>query len=156
MASNYLIPDATSVSSVLTMLLGDGPQVTKAPAADLASCHVATYVDNTGKIVAACACDRSFVAYASAAFSMIPADVAEEIVKGSDMSDVVRGNFHEIMNIFSTILMSDKTAHLRLDKSLAPEMATDIIGSLADTTSSSFAVDIPRYGNGIVQFLIAA
>ena len=60
------------------------------------------------------------------------------------------------MNICSKLLMSDSSAHLRLDKTLDPGAANDAVASLEGASEKvAFSVDIPRYGSGTLTFLIS-
>lgn len=156
MSSNYVIPTEKSVASLLAMIFGDGLGVNDGDAADLNSQHVATFIDDEDKLVAICACDKEFVAYSGAALSMIPADVANEMISGNSISEALVGNFYEVMNICSKLLMSDSSAHLRLDKTLDPGAANDAVASLeAAAEKVAFSVNIPSYGSGTLTFLIS-
>lgn len=156
MPRDFVTPNPQTISSLLTMFFGDGLNVTEIEAADLSDRHVATFVSDEGELVALCACDRPLVAYAGAALSMIPADVANAMVVGGDLTEAILGNFHEVMNICSKLLMSDGSAHLRLDKTLSPEQSAEVITNLEENSAQvvAFGIDIPGYGKGSLTFLI--
>ncbi len=157
MSSNFVVPTEQSVASLLAMIFGDGLGVNGGDAADLGSQHVATFIDDEDKLVAACVCDKAFVAYSGAALSMIPANVANEMISGNSISDALIGNFYEVMNICSKLLMSDSSAHLRLDKTLDPGTGGDALAALEGTAEKvAFRVDIPNYGSGTLTFLIGS
>ncbi len=111
--------------------------------------------DDDDKLVALCVCDKEFVAYSGAALSMIPADVANEMISGNSVTEAMIGNFYEVMNICSKLLMSDSSAHLRLDKTLVPEDSAETVSALKESAQViGFNVEIPKYGVGGLTFLV--
>ena len=155
MSNNYVIPTTQAVSGLLAMIFGDGVETKDHEAPDLESQHVATFIDDDDQLVALCVCDKEFVAYSGAALSMIPADVANEMISGNSISEAMVGNFYEVMNICSKLLMSDSSAHLRLDKTLSPEESTEPVSALKDSAKIiGFNVGIPKYGTGMLTFLV--
>ena len=155
MSTNYVIPNPKSVSGLLAMIFGDGVIVKDQEAPDFSGQHVATFIDDDDKLVAVCACDKEFVAYSGAALSMIPADVAEQMITGNSVTEAMVGNFYEVMNICSKLLMSDASAHLRLDKALSPEEGAGPLSTLQEAAQiTAFHVEIPNYGAGTLTFLV--
>lgn len=154
MAKKYVVPNVETATSLLEMIFGEGLTLSDNDDADMGSNHVATFLSDDDRLVALCACDTSFVAYAGAALSMIPADAANEMIQDNDLSDMVTANFYEVMNICSKLMMSDSSAHLRLGKTLAPAESAEAVGSLQGKTKG-FTLDIPGYGKGVMTFVIA-
>ncbi len=155
MSKSYVMPDTAAISRLLEMIFGDGVKVAESAEKDLAGRHVATFLNADDELVALCACDRAFVAYSGAALSMIPANVANEIISGDEMTETLLGNFYEVMNICSKLMMSDTSAHLRLHKALLPDQSADAITTLeASGSICGFDVDVPRYGKGKLSFVI--
>lgn len=156
MSKSYVVPDEKAISGLLEMIFGEGVEVAKSEDKDLAGRHVATFLNAEDELVALCVCDRAFVAYSGAALSMIPADVANEIVGGEEMTETLLGNYYEVMNICSKLMMSDTSAHLRLAKTLLPEDAADALAALEPSGAvCGFELDIPRYGKGGMSFVIS-
>ena len=153
MSTSYVMPEPKAISALLEMIFGDGVKVDKA-APDVAGKTVATFIDDSDRLVALCACDDRFVGYSGAALSMIPPDAANEILAGGEMTPVMKENFYEVMNICSKLLMSDSSAHLRLHRTLPAEQAGAAIAELEAATGIGFQVDIPRYGAGCMHFLV--
>lgn len=155
MSTDFVVPTKEAIKTLLAMIFGDGLGVSDAETPELGDGHTATFIDDDDKLVAACVCDKSFVAYSGAALSMIPADVANEVINGGAVSEAMTGNFYEVMNICSKLLMSDSSAHLRLDKTLEPGASGDEIATLAGgAQTKSFGVEIPRYGTGTLTFVV--
>lgn len=155
MSFTYIEPTADSVQELLAMLFGDALTVVSTEPEKLSEPYVATYINMDGDVVAVCACDISLVARAGAAFSMVPADVAEESINGEEVSDIFRGNFHELMNICSKLMMSDDSDYLKLEKTLVPaENSARIVAAMVGANAFAFTVNIPEYGDGVMIFYV--
>ena len=149
---DYVMPDAQAVKSLLSMIFGDDLTVSESPA-ELGGKTVATFIDDDDKLVALCACDREFIGYSGGALSMIPVDVCNESING-EMTEALSGNFYEVMNICSKLLMSESSKHLRLARTVDADTAAGMVAELeANGSSGAFSVDIPRYGKGSMHFL---
>ena len=154
--ADYVVPDARSLQKMLAVVFGDGLEVTATDACALAGRYGATYVNDDNRIVALCACNAKFVAFAGAALTMLPKDVVDEMLESNSLSEIVISNFHEIMNICSRLMIPEKGAHLRLDKTLDPAAAAGPIAELQPgADAASFSVSIPGYGDGEVSFLVS-
>ncbi len=106
--------------------------------------------------VTACCCDLPFAAYSGAALSMIPRGGAEDAAKSGDLSEMMRGNLHEIMNICSRLFITDATPHLKLDAlydnpDALPEAARSMVATATGRTD--LKISIPGYGEGNISFL---
>ena len=155
MTTNYEKPTPQAVCSLLSIIFGEELDVCGCEPPELPGQYIATFVNDDDQLVALCACDKAFVAYAGAALSMIPADVANEMIAHDRVTDAMVGNFYEVMNISSKLLMSDSSAHLRLDETLAPGQSADEIAALQGTAHIvGFGVDVPRYGKGTLTFVV--
>jgi len=148
------MPAPDAISELLCMVFGDGVKTSKGKEESAKGSYIATYVDDEDKLVALCACDLSFVAYSSAALSMIPAAVANEMIKDKDLNETVIANFHEIMNICSKLMMSDDSAHLRLLKTIDPSESEKTVADFKAASTSAYAIDIPKYGIGKLTFYL--
>ncbi len=155
MSKQYVVPGTRATTELLAMIFGNEISVAKGEATEISDSHVATFIDDDDKLVAICACDKQFVAYSGAALSMIPANVANEMIGSNDIPESILSNFYEVMNICSKLMMDDDSLHLRLDKIAAPGEASAEIGSMADCDQTlSFTLNIPQYGQGGFDFLI--
>lgn len=151
----YVSPTVESVLNMLKNFFGEDTSVCEIMPSDLSDRHVATFVSSSKCIVAVCACDAKFVAYSGAAFSMLPVDVANEMVRSREFSQVITANFHELMNIFSRLLMSEQSQYLRLDKTFSPDDGSKYVVELqAHGVLSGFEISIPGYGSGHMAVLI--
>jgi hypothetical protein len=157
MATTCPLPDANKVRSMLGLLF-DGLEVKPGRRADLSPASgswVALYVGDDGRPLALCAADALFAANAGAALSLLPPATAKDAAKTRDLTDVMRGNLAEVMNICSRLLMTDSSPHLRLDgvqpaKSLSPAVTGVMSGA---TGRADFELTVPRYGPGTLSVL---
>lgn len=153
----YVEPTSKSVTELLGMLFGDDLAANDSDVTDIAKPYVATFINSDEKIVATCTCDLDFVAYSGAAFSMVPADVAKEMIADGELTETFLSNFHELMNICSKLMLSDDSLHLKLDKTLQPDAgAADAIAAVESPKVCSFTLEIPGYGSGEMVYHIAA
>jgi len=153
--TDYVLPDAKSVQKILAVMYGDDLVVDEDDGSPLSDRHVATYIGDDNSIVAICACEDRFVAYSGAALTMVPVNVANEMVQQNDFSTVILENFHEVMNICSRLMLNDTSPHLRLDKTLVPGESEAAMAKVTDQSRVvNFKVAIPEYGHGHLSFLI--
>ena len=156
MSTTFVVPEQAAAANMLGIILGDGLGVNISDADGFEGQFVATYIDDDGQLVAIGGGDPAFVAYAGAALSMIPAGAAQDMIDNNDISDAIRDNFYEVMNICSRLLMTEiGDQHLRLDKTLSPGDAEEVISQLsANGTPVGFELNVPNYGAGRLNFLV--
>ncbi len=160
MSKLFPLPNDIEVRIIFKMLFGDEVKVdiNNPMASGSDSNMVAVFVDDDDQPVTACVCDRKFVAFSGSALTRIPVGGAEDAADSGDFSEMMLGNFHEIMNICSSLFMNGSSPHLRLD-TVYPTLDATPEGARAmiDTCQSriDFGVEIPRYGSGGLSFLRA-
>ncbi len=156
MSSRYVMPTADSISELLEMIFGEGVTVTDQENVESQGESTSTFIDGSDEVVALCTCDRAFICFSGAALSMIPADVAKEMVTSGDLTEVISGNFYEVMNICSKLMMSDSSDHLRLAEVLPFDAAQSHVEAMSDSASRvTYNVAVPGYGDGLIDFLVA-
>ena len=158
--TTFILPKAADVSKTLVMLFGGNVPATPGKPLDLkptSSNLLASYVDDDGKVVAAFVCDIPLAANAGCALSMMPANAAKDAIKTKKLESAMLDNLYEVANILSTLLMNDKTPHLRI-ATLYPELGKippEVQDMLrAARGHADFTVNIPRYGNGGMSILV--
>lgn len=147
---NYQTPEAPKVADMLSMVLGVQAAAKNGASPDASGLnHVAIYVNREDETVATCACNLPTAAALGCALSMIPPGGAEGMVEDGELSKMATDNFYEMMNIFSSLLMNDKSAHLKLvevvvdaDKRLQADGGAEI----------AFDLELGAYGKGNVVF----
>lgn len=144
----FLLPNDKAVLGILSALFGDDTRVSAAPMKDLPTDWVAIYVGDDNKPVAACVCNKEFVAWSGSALTMLPAGAARESISGGAFTEVMVGSFQETMNICSRFFMSDSTPHLRLSRICPRKDAPELAEVGRAGTRKDFQVAIPRYGSG--------
>ena len=155
MSTNYVVPTADSVKTLLAMLYGAELGANSCANDQVNGRRLATFVDDEDKLVATCVCDQAFIAYSGAALSRIPKSAAEDMVTSNELSDAISRIFYEVMNMCSTLLMSDNSGHLKLAKTVDFEQAEDIVAAINGSENQpGFEVTIPGYGNGKLAFYL--
>lgn len=147
---NYRKPEAAQLVEMLTMILGVDAKASQAPetAIDGLS-HVALYANDEGETVATCSCALPTAAALGCALSMIPPGGAEGMVEDNELTQVASENFYEVMNIFSSLLMDNKSKHLKLTT-----VETDAGRRLQAEGSEmqAFTLQLGAYGAGELVF----
>ena len=147
---NYQKPEAKKLTEMLSMILGVDVVATVATALDGPVLeYVAIYVNREDEVVATCGCTLPTAASLGSALSMIPPGGAKGMVEDNEVSKMATDNFYEVMNIFSSLLMNDKSAHLKL-----AEVVRDSEKKLkADGGEEvAFKVELGAYGAGELVF----
>jgi len=151
------LPDAKYAATLLGMLF-DGLTVKPGAKLDLAAgaaAYCAFYVADDGTPAVCCACNIDFAANAGAALSMLPPGVARDAVRARDLTEVMRGNLHEVMNICTRLVVRENAPHLRLSGvvavgALTPDQAARLKSARARV---DFEIGIPKYGSGLFAVL---
>lgn len=160
MATAFILPKPAELSKTLIMLFGGHVPATPGKPVEIkagSNSTLVTYIDDDDLLVAACICDLELAANAGCALSMMPASVAKDAIKAKKLEPAMLDNLYEVANILSTLLMSDKTPHLRIGK-LYPDVAKlppEVQELLKKTKGKAhFTLNIPRYGNGCLSLLV--
>lgn len=153
--TKYVVPTGATAQKMLEMLLGEKLTPGKGAALKPETCHVGTYVDDTGALVAICAVDLAFGAFSGAAMSGIPAAAAKDAIAEKALTENMLANLAEVMNILSRLLMSDTSPHLKFREVLSPGEQSELVKGLAGATRADMSISIPRYGVGNLSFLVS-
>ena len=154
---SYVIPDPDAINNLLSIILGDGLDISENDSPEFDSRYIATFVNPENKLVAVCSSDLPFAGYSGAALAMIPAGAVEDCIRDKELTDALSDNYYEVMNICSRLMLSDTSDHLKLDKTYTPDNPPEGVDELKEGgTVIGFQVDIPKYGTGKLDFLIAA
>jgi len=144
----YKKPDANQFTDMLQMFVG--PAAEAKDAGSVASSdfsHTAVYINNDGETVATCAVALPTAAALGCSLSMIPPGGAECMVEDQELSEMATDNLYEVMNILSSLLMSDGTAHLKLAK---VEPGSDV--RIEGEAEEAYSLDLGAYGKGELVF----
>jgi len=144
----YKKPDAAHFSDMLQMFVG--PAATAKDAAAVASTdfsHTAIYINGDGETVATCSVGLPTAAALGCSLSMIPAGGAECMVEDKELSEMATDNLYEVMNILSSLLMTDSTSHLKLAK---VELGVD--SRIAGEAEEAYELELGAYGKGEMVF----
>ena len=152
---NYKLPASPRLNETLDMIVGNGVIAKEEGDLDLSgSSHFAIYVNREDETVAYALCDLPVAAALGAALSMVPPGAAEDMVQSKELTEAATLNLYEVMNIFSALYMDDDTDHLRLTE---VKPANDpSYAELSETKSTTYTIDVGRYGKGLVHFISVA
>jgi hypothetical protein len=146
------LPDLAQVKELLGMLF-DGLTVkagAKLDASPKSNSYFGVYVSDDGRPVGLCGCDLAFAANGGAALSMLPPNAAKDAVKDKELTSVMLGNLHEVMNICTRLLLRDDTPHVKLTQLCAvaelPPAAAAILS--APNGRVDFEIGLGKYGAG--------
>jgi hypothetical protein len=151
---SIVLPDARYTATLLGMLF-EGLTVKPGAKLDLAAAWCAVYIGDDGLPGAFCACDLAFAANGGAALSLLPPGVAKDAVRERALTDVMRGNLHEVMNICTRLVVRENAPHFRLSglmavTALPPDQVALLKGAKARV---DFEIGIPKYGSGLFAVL---
>ncbi len=148
---NYKKPEASQFTGMLQLFVGPAAE---AKSADKVSSsdftHTAVYINGEGESVATCSLALPTAAALGCALSMIPAGGAECMVEDKELSEMATDNLYEVMNMLSSLLMSDATAHLKLAR-VEPGSSARI----ETESEEAYSLDLGGYGKGEVLFNIS-
>jgi len=112
---------------------------------------VAVYVDDLLRVRVVVAADLRLSAYAGAAIGLVPPPGATAAIADRELPTALEENFHEVLNIFASLLNGEGVPHVRLHAvhppgSLPPSDVatyTKVLGRRLD-----LVVDVGGYGRG--------
>jgi hypothetical protein len=150
MSVDFKKPDVTELVEMMDMMVGSKTEATTTNSFDAASAnYTALYANDSGDVVATCRCALQTAAALGCALSMIPPGAAECMVEDKELTQTATENFYEVMNMFSSLLMDDKSAHLKL-----VEVSAANDGSI-EGTACEFTIEMGKYGSGQLLFNVA-
>ncbi len=158
MATKFKLPKDSELKEMLSMLY-DGLEIKPGTTVSTdkgSKVMIAVFVDDQDQPVTACVGDYNFTAFAGAALTRIPKGGAEDAASSGDFSEMLLGNFYEVMNICSRLFMDSSTPHLKLEKSYKSidELPDNVSSMIAATTGQTgFDITIQNYGAGKLSFL---
>jgi hypothetical protein len=146
------MPSAAQLGEFLGDLLGK--EITVTPRADELDGDDGTAVvcgvlrDEQGQVGGACIADLPAAAYVGAALAMIPKGAADEAVAGGELTETLRDNFGEVVNILTGVVNTPIHAHLRM-VGVEAGVSDDVRALLIKAAGrSTFDVEVDDYGTG--------
>jgi hypothetical protein len=159
MTTAYPLPDVRKIAQILGTLF-DGLVVKPGGAFDQTPAGggwFGVFVADNGDPVALCGADGNLAASFGAAFSMLPVAAAKDAAKSRALTDVMKENVREIMNICTRLMMNDTSPHLKLVQIYAanslPAPAAALLS--APRGRREFQLRLPKYGEGVLTLISA-
>lgn len=158
---NVHLPVAKEVRDLLSDLLGKSVSIE--PAAPLAPgpdrpATIGVYVDDTLRVAALIIFDLPLSAYAAAGIGLVPPKVAEDAVAAGALSEVLRDNLHEVLNIAVGLFNSHPGAdHLRLHAMHPagdPTPRDILVQALTLGQRTDMHIEVPSYGAGVLSVVL--
>ena len=119
---------------------------------------LAVYADDALQISAAVVCDLSFSALAGAAIGLVPVAGAEAAIEAQELTETIKENLYEVLNIFSALFNAADHDHLKLhDMRPATKggMAmNDRFMALTLGRREDLSMDIAGYGHGLFSIIM--
>ncbi|MFT5048375.1 MAG: hypothetical protein ACI8UP_005377 [Porticoccaceae bacterium] len=115
MSTDFQKPEVAELVEMMDMILGASTKAEISNSYDAASSNfTAVYVNDEVATVATCRVALPTAAALGCALSMIPPGAAEAMVEDKELTQTATENLYEVMNMFSSLLMNDKSSHLKL------------------------------------------
>ncbi len=159
MATTCPLPDTQKILQILGTLF-DGLVVKPGGPFDQTlngGAWFGVFVSDNGDPAALCGADANLAVSFGAAFSMLPVAVVKDAAKTRQLTDVMKDNVREIMNICTRLMMDDASPHLRLDQLYAAHSLPGPAAALlqAPRGRREFQLQLPKYGGGVMTLLSA-
>lgn len=140
------------VKRTFDLLLGKDVDVNDAKKVDSSgNVVIGQYINGDGETVGAIVFDLKLACYSAAALSLLPANTADETIKGGKLDEPLRSNAYEVLNVGVGFFSDGSTPDMRLSGmySNGEELPEEVRTVFAKAyTDLSVKVDIPGYGSG--------
>jgi hypothetical protein len=147
------MPTAFQVSDCVRRLTRRETTVTvlaKPAAAQLP--YAGTFHSGDREVIAMCAADLAFAAFAGATLSLIPAESAQERIRTGALDEMMQENFAEVFNVLSRIFVVPETTRMALLEPIFPPRAVPVMPDPGATVTSmlraDYEINISGYGVG--------
>ena len=117
--------------------------------------YVGTFHGGERTVIAMCAADIAFAAYAGSALSLVPPDVAESNIRAGALDEAVA----EVLNVLARVYVVPESRHVTLLQSIFPPAAApaSIDGVPAGQVKrADFEVTLDGYGTGLLTLWAVA
>ncbi len=157
------LPAPKLLKDVLDGLTGKpvalNPRTRKLTSIDVVGGAVALYVDDKNHTRAIAGWSLAAAAHAGCAFSLLPPNQSERLVKERYLPVEIVEAVYELSNVLAGALHEDNNPHVRLSNLYHPAAAapTDIAKLLYEHYERmDFEIDVPGYGTGFFSIVVIA
>lgn len=151
--------DAHGVARSFTTLMRREVKATPIKPADKDLIIAGHYVDQRDVLIGACYADRSLATFAGAAFSLIPADAARDLLKEKEMDENTRENFAEVLNVCSRMFKVGADERVKLTTTEFPPAALSPVSAAmlkALPRRVDYEIEVTGYGKGRFTMALSA
>ncbi len=148
------LPSNLAIRNLLSDLLGREVEVspgTPCPVGGKPGSAVGLYVDDRLRSAAVVVFDFALAAHAGASIGLLPPGASEAAVEDGELSEALRVNANEVLNIMASLFNVEGAPHLKLHAAYAPgEVLRPDVTQWATSTGSrlDLTVEVARYGKG--------
>ncbi len=148
------LPSNLAIRNLLEDLLGREVEVspgTPCPVGGKPGAAVGLYVDDRLRSAAVAVFDFALAAHAGAAIGLLPPGASEAAIEDGELSEALRVNANEVLNIMASLFNVEGAPHLKLHAAYAPgEVLRPDVTQWATSTGSRLDLDVKvaRYGRG--------
>ncbi len=148
------LPSNLAIRNLLEDLLGREVGVspgTPCPVGGKPGAAVGLYVDDRLRSAAVAVFDFALAAHAGAAIGLLPPGAGEAAIEDGELSEALRVNANEVLNIMASLFNVEGAPHLKLHAAYAPgEVLRPDVTQWATSTGSrlDLNVEVARYGKG--------
>jgi hypothetical protein len=118
----------------------------------------AVYSDDQGRVAVAAAVDLPLAAWVGASIGLVPAGGAEDQVEEGELTQAVKDNLSEVMNILSALFNKPNAPHLKITAMYPPGEAPPLdLGVLLKSLGMrlDLEVSVAGYGSGKLAVVLA-
>ena len=119
--------------------------------------NVASYIDDDGRVVAACLFDFPIAAALGSSLIMVPAGAARDAAKSRDIPESMAASFREVANITASLFaragLRVKLREVATPSSQAPEDVQALLAAPRDRRDMTVTVE--TYDAGTISILLA-
>jgi hypothetical protein len=155
------LPHPKEVRDMLVDMLGR--DVTVAPCdaftPNITDKHAAAvYSDDQGRVAVVAAMDLPLAAWTGASIGLVPAGGAQDQVEDGELTQAVKDNLYEVLNILSALFNKPNAPHLKVTAMYPPGEAPPLdLGVLLKSLGMrlDLEVSVAGYGSGKVAIVLA-
>ena len=122
-------------------------------------CTLGVYVDDSLQVTAVIALDLRLSAHAGAAIGLVPAAAAQVVIEEGILTETLRDNLDEVLNVAASLFNVDGATHVRLydvHHAGLPVPADILARALTLGRREDLAVEVGGYGPGRLSAVLCA
>lgn len=152
------LPSRCAVRSLVEDLVGRDVDLTDSdPIPPRTTNVIAVYVNDQLALSAVIVVDLACAAWMGGALGLLPPGGVEDCIDERELSDLIRDNCYEVLNVLAAVFNTPGAPHVRLYEMYGPnEQAPPDVSRLAYAAGGRMdvALDIDGYGDGLLSVVV--